>query len=209
VVSSALSIGYRLEAMPPSTTDRPPRYPAEFERRVRLRDGRTVAVRPIVPGDAAELATALATADPETLRRRFLGTPPRVTPALLERLTVVDYSRRFALVAFDPDSERGVAIARYEWLADRVAEIAIAVDPAWRRVGLATALIELLAEAALARGIHEFSAYYLAENRPVEALLGHVGGSGKQLIRQGIAEFVIGFDDLLAPDALPDATGTP
>ncbi len=194
---------YRQQAMPSSTTDRPPRYPAEFERTVHLSDGRTVAVRPIVPGDAAELATALATADPATLRRRFLGAAPRATPALLSRLTVVDYLRRFALVAFDPDAGRGIAVARYGWLTDGVAEVAVVVDPAWRRLGLATALIELLAEAALDRGIHEFSASYLAENRPVEALLAHVGGAGKQLIKQGIADVAVAFEGPAVPGDPP------
>jgi GNAT superfamily N-acetyltransferase len=86
------------------------------------------------------------------------------------------------------------SIARYEPLQEGVAEVTIAVDPAWRRVGLATALIEMLAEAALDRGIHTFSAYYLAENRPVAALLGLAGGIGKQMINQGIAEFAVALD---------------
>jgi GNAT superfamily N-acetyltransferase len=202
-------VDYRQQAMPSPTSDRPPCYPAEFERTIRLRDGRAVAVRPIVPDDAAELAAALATADPVTLRRRFLGAAPRVAPALLKRLTVIDYTRRFALVAFDPDTGRGIAVARYEWLADGIAEVAVVVDPAWRRLGLATALIELLAEAALARGIHEFSASFLAENRPVEVLLAHVGGAGKQLIKQGIAEVVVAFEGPAVPGELPRPIANP
>jgi len=58
--------------------------------------------------------------------------------------------------------------------------------------GLATALIEMLAEAGLDRGIHTFSAAYLAQNRPVAALLVRAGG--RQLIRQGIAEAVVALD---------------
>src|SRR6266498_150627 len=45
---------------------------------------------------------AIRTADPETVRRRFLGTPPRLTPSVLTRLTTVDYRQRFTLVAIDP-----------------------------------------------------------------------------------------------------------
>jgi RimJ/RimL family protein N-acetyltransferase len=172
----------------------PPRYPREFERRLTLQDGRTVLIRPIVPADAAQLAEAIRAADPDTLRRRFLGGPPRVTPALLEHLTTIDYVRRFALVALDPATGRGVAVGRYEPLSEGVAEIAVVVDPAWRRVGLATMLVELLAEAALARGIHEFSVFYLAENRPVAALLAHAAGAGKQMIRQGLADWVVALD---------------
>jgi RimJ/RimL family protein N-acetyltransferase len=176
----------------PRVAELPPGYPADFERTVKLRDGRTVCVRPILPSDAAELADAIQTADAETLYRRFLGAPPHVTPALLGHLTTVDYVRRFALVARDPVRGVGVAIGRYEPLADGVAEIAVAVDPAWRRVGLATALVRLLGEAALERGIHSFGASYLAENRPVAALLEHTGS--KQLIEQGVAELTVNLD---------------
>jgi RimJ/RimL family protein N-acetyltransferase len=178
----------------PSPQEIPPGYPRSYERRLRLRDGRTVAIRPLIPADAPLLAEAIATADPDTLRRRFLGGPPPMTAQRLARLTTLDYQRRFALAAADEHSGRGVAIARYEAISDTVADVAVAVDPAWRRVGLATALLELLARAALDRGIHEFSAYHLAQNRPVVALLARTGGSGTRLIEQGIAEVVVALD---------------
>ncbi len=174
--------------------DVPPDYPREYERHLRLSDGRTVVIRPVVPADAPELAEAFRTADPDTLRRRFLGGPPRVTPALLTRLTTLDYVERFALAAADEHTGRGVAIARYETIEDDIADVAVVVDPAWRRVGLATALIELLALAALDRGIHEFSAIFLAENQPVELLVALAHGTGRQRIRQGIAEVAIALD---------------
>ena len=177
-----------------SPTEVPPSYPRDYERLLRLRDGRIVAIRPLLPCDAPALSEAIMTADADTLRRRFLGGRPRLTPAMLTRLTSLDYQRRFALVAAAAGSRRGVAIARYEAVGDRVAEFAIAVDPAWRRIGLATVLVELLAQAALDRGIDEFSMSYLAENRPVAALIARSGGAGKQLIHQGIAEVVMALD---------------
>ncbi|MPZ78978.1 MAG: GNAT family N-acetyltransferase [Actinophytocola sp.] len=173
----------------------PEGYPVAFERWLRLRDGRYVWVRPILPSDAPELAEAIRTADPDTLRRRFLGSPPRLTPKLLRWLTTVDYERRLALVALDPATGRGIAIARFEPLQEEgVAEIAVAVDPAWRRVGLATMLVELLAEAALERGFHSFGASYLAQNRPIEAMLTHAGGGAKLLISHGVAELAVDLD---------------
>ncbi len=172
----------------------PPGYPEDYPRTVRLSDGRRVLIRPILPSDAPELGHAIRTADPDTLRRRFLGGPPPVTPALLAHLTEIDYRRRFALVAIDPATHSGVAIARYEQAGDDMAEIAIVVKPAWRRVGLATELISLLAEAALAHGIRTFTATYIAENRPVAALVKDAGGLNGQVIRQGIAEFSIALE---------------
>jgi RimJ/RimL family protein N-acetyltransferase len=171
----------------------PPGYPREYERRLRLNDGRTVVIRPVIPADGPQLAEAILTADPDTLRRRFLGGAPHVTAELVARLTTLDYTRRFALAAADERTGRGVAIARFEAMDGDVAEVAVVVDPAWRRIGLATALVELLAQAALDRGIGEFSASYLAENQPVAALLAHAGDR-KQLISQGIAEVAVALD---------------
>jgi GNAT superfamily N-acetyltransferase len=173
----------------PGTAGLPPGYPRECKQEVTLRDGRRVLIRPILPGDARELGEAIKTADPDTLRRRFLGAPPRVTAALLAHLTVVDYVRRFALVAIGTVTGRGVAVARYEPAGEGVAEIAVAVRRASRRVGLGTALILCLAKAAAERGIHTFSASYLADNRPVAALVEDADGLGRQVIKQGIAEF--------------------
>ena len=96
------------------TADLPPGYPREYERLVTLRDGRSVLIRPIQPGDAPALAEAIESADADTIRRRFLGGHLQVTPELLDYLTTVDYTSRFALVAVGPASQRGVAIARYE-----------------------------------------------------------------------------------------------
>jgi GNAT superfamily N-acetyltransferase len=189
----------------------PPGYPEEYRQQVTLRDGRQVMIRPILPGDAPELAEAIKTADPQTLRRRFLGGPPRVTPALLAHLTVLDYRRRFALVAVDITTGQGVAVARYEGAGEGVADLAVAVRPAWRRVGLATVLILLLAKAAAERGIRTFSASYLAENRPIAALVEDAGGLGRQVIEQGIAEFTLALDrdppTGAAPSKVPPANG--
>jgi RimJ/RimL family protein N-acetyltransferase len=172
----------------------PPGYPREYERELRLPDGRRAMIRPIVPEDRDHLAHAIRTADPETLYSRFLDPRPHITPALLTRLSTVDYRKRLALVAADARTGAGVAIARYEETSDGTADVAVAVDPAWRRVGLATALVEMLAEAALDRGIHTFSAYYLAENRPVTALLDLVGRGRRQSIRQGFAEAAVALN---------------
>ena len=181
----------RLDPRPP---DVPPGYPREYERRLRLADGRHVWIRPVVPADASTLAAAIRNADQDTLHRRFLDGDPRVTPALVEHLTNLDYTRRFALGAADEPTGRGVAIVRYEPLREGVAEVAVAVDPAWRRVGLATALLETLAEAALDRGIHTFCATFLAENQPVTALVRLVGPDVKRSIQEGIAEFSIALN---------------
>ena len=174
------------------TANLPPGYPQDYQRLVTLRDGRSVLIRPIQPSDAPALAEAIESADAETIRRRFLGRHLRVTPELLDFLTTVDYASRFALVAVEPASQRGVAIARYE-PADRegTAEVAIAVTPGWRDDGLATELLRMLAQAASERGIHTFTGTYLADNRPVTALINEADEPANQVTSRGIAEFSV------------------
>ena len=176
--------------------------PPGFDRTLLLRDGRRVRVRPLTPEDAPELGAAIRNADAATLRRRFCGSAPKVTPRLLEHLTVLDYERRFALVARSPDGP-GVAVARYEATGRSVADIAIAVAPPWRRVGLASALLNMLGLAALERGFDRFTAVYSADNRPVAELLDYARGS--RVIAEGIAEAEVRLrDHPEAPVSRPD-----
>jgi GNAT superfamily N-acetyltransferase len=171
------------------TADLPPDYPTSYESVVALADGRQVEIRPILPSDAPELATAIRTADAETLRARFLGGPPQLTVNVLNDLTRIDYVTRFALVA--RSGGHGVAIARYGTLPPTddepfVADVAVAVAPEWRRVGLATALVGLLARRAQECGITDFTALFLASNRPVTELAHE--GHARVVIAEGVAQ---------------------
>lgn len=171
--------------------EHPTGYPDEYEERVRLGDGRRVLLRPIVPTDAPELADAIRSADADTLRGRFLGGPPPLTEAVLKQLTCLDYTTRFAIVAFYRG--KGIAIGRYAMLAQapdgdedgHVAEVAVAVTPAWRHIGLATAIVERLARRASECGITHFTALFLAENKPVEELARE--GNAHVVIAEGAA----------------------
>ena len=168
--------------------DLPATYPSSYEAVVELADGRRVEIRPILPSDAPELAEAIRTADPDTLRSRFLGGPPPLTDAVLGGLTRIDYVSRFALVA--RNQGRGVAVARYAAVTQSghgsaVAEVAVAVAPDWRGVGLATALIKMLARRARECDITEFTALFLAENRPVTDLAHE--GHAHVVIAEGVA----------------------
>lgn len=183
----------RVELTRDSQAPPPPGYPREYERHLTLRDGRRVFVRPLVPGDSAAIAAAIRHADPETLYRRFLTERPHLNQAVLTQLTTLDYVHQFALVAADPSTCHGVAVARYTEVEPGVADVAVVVDPAWRRIGLATALIEMLAQAALDRGVHTFTAYHLADNQPVSALY-RLGRGGHASVREGIAEYTVDLD---------------
>jgi GNAT superfamily N-acetyltransferase len=170
-----------------------PGYPMDLERQASLADGRSVFIRPIRPGDAAALRNALATADHETLYARFLGSPPHKAAAI-QKLVEVDYVNRLALVAVTPEGT-GAGIARYEGKpGSDTAEVAVAVDARWRRVGLGSLLLRSLGEAAVPRGIRRFTALVLADNAPVMAVLRASGLPFTIQVERTTAEIVMPLD---------------
>jgi GNAT superfamily N-acetyltransferase len=159
----------------------PDGYPAELQRWVTVADGRRIFVRPVVTGDSGVLLRELAQADQETVYQRFFRSPVRLDAAQLDRLTRLDYYRRLALAAFD-EGGNGVGIARYETLEDGVAEVAVVVKRDWRGVGIASALLEMLEQAAAARDITLLTALYLPSNGAIAGVLERRG-------------FTVGLDD--------------
>ncbi len=155
--------------------DAPADYPFDFERTITLADGSLARVRPIVPDDASLLGAEIEATDEETLYLRFFTPVVRVDESRLRYLTELDYDRRFALAAFTLDGD-GMAIARYEGASsEKEAEVAVTVKPEYRRKGIATALFDLLEEAAFHHGIRRLYANYLAANDAAEALMDTCG----------------------------------
>ncbi len=162
----------------------PTGYPFDYERRVVLRNGRTVHFRPVVPGDVDVLAREVAAADSDTLYHRFFNPAIRLNEKRLRFLTEVDYRRRFALVGF-VDGE-AIAIGRFEPAGEEAAEVAVVVKPEWRRMGIATEMLEILEEAAVERGFTEFEAMYLPSNHAIEHVLVK-RAFGKPTVQSGVA----------------------
>lgn len=153
----------------------PAGYPSYLSRDVALLDGRSVFVRAVLPSDITELRRVVGEADVASLRSRYLGGRPPRSDQEFERLVTVDYHRRLAVVALSPQ-KHGVGIARYEAGSDAdVAEVAVAVDPQWRNVGLATLLVRVLAASAMSNGIHRFQADFFATNQDVQDLFAQTG----------------------------------
>lgn len=145
-------------------------------------------VRPIVPADVARIGNAFEHADIDTIRRRFFTAAPPTDRAHLDYLARVDYVKRLALVAMDAAGD-SVGVGRYETTEYGRAEVAIVVAPAWRRLGVASALLRALEPPAVSHGIAVFHALYLPDNTSVEKLL--IGlGYGDRRVVDGIAELV-------------------
>lgn len=147
-------------------------------REVRLRSGDLVRIRQIRDSDAYELQRAFALMSEASQYSRFLTGTPRLTDSQATYFTAIDHVGHEAYVAHSPDDETyiiGVArFIRYASAPDE-AELAITVADSWHGRGLATALLRVLTERAVAVGVKRFRAEMMADNEAVLRLLRSAG----------------------------------
>jgi len=145
-------------------------------RRVRIRDGTELEVRPIAPDDAAALREGFERLSLESRYERFLSPMDHMSNAMVSYFTQVDHHDHEALVAVDPESGRLVGVARYVREDDPdVAEAAITVADDWHGRGLGTAMLHQIAQRAREEGVKRFTAYVLARNEDMIDLLFRLG----------------------------------
>jgi acetyltransferase len=149
-------------------------YPTELEGEIRLRDGRTVRVRPIRPEDAALELRFFSGLSERSRYHRFMQHLPELPPRMLARFTQLDYDRELALVVLHENEF--VAVGRYAPNPDgRTAEFALTVADAWQAKGLGRALLARLCDAARAAGYQALYGHILADNRDMLDLAARLG----------------------------------
>ena len=138
-----------------------------------LRDGRTCHLRPIHPDDDARLARFHSQLSAETIYFRFVAPYPELSERDISRFVNVDFHDRVALVA----TEGGelIAVARFDRLNPRDAEVAFVVRDDHQSRGLGAVLLEHLAAAAWEVGLRRFVAEVLPNNRRMLATFREAG----------------------------------
>ncbi len=163
-------------------------YPLHWEADVVLRDGGTAHVRPIRPDDADALQAFHLGQSQRSTYFRFFAPLQRLPEIELARFTQVDHRGRVALVAITDsgDTERIIAVARYDRTAATTAEVAFNVADSHHGRGLGSVLLEHLAAAARERGIHRFTAEVLPQNGRMLAVFREAGYVVQQRLDDGL-----------------------
>src|SRR5438128_3356909 len=149
-----------------------PRYLADPEQGVTLRNGASVRVRAIRPDDEPRLMALCCRLSPRTVYQRFFSVR-RLLPEEAYAFANVDYRQRMAVVAEVDDGPEPelVGVARYGPSDEGPADIGLVVADAWQGLGLGTLLLEEILHAGEQRGNHQFSADVLTDNRRALRLL--------------------------------------
>ncbi|MCG8360725.1 MAG: bifunctional acetate--CoA ligase family protein/GNAT family N-acetyltransferase [Kiloniellales bacterium] len=180
----ALDASFRLRALSDEARRHPGRrlaikpYPKRLERRLRLRDGREILLRPIRPEDAPALKDVFAQLTPEDRRQRFLGTVAELTDSLAKWFTQIDYSREMALIAVNPQAEQTEIWGGVRLVADadnQSAEFAVTVRSDRQGLGLGRILMEAILAHARRQGIVRVWGHVLRDNRGMLALARRLG----------------------------------
>jgi len=140
---------------------------------VRLRDGRSVALRAARSQDIPAVQEFVRGLSSASRRNRFFAPIRELSPDQLDRVTRSRPPDELALVCetVQGSGRRIVAMAQYAMCEALDAEFAVVVDDAWQRQGLGTQLLNVLAGHAARAGLAEFAGLVLADNWPMLTLL--------------------------------------
>ena len=135
-----------------------------------LRGGRTLRLRPPSEGDADAVRQFLVELSPTSMRLRFHGTR-RVDDAMVASFLDPDWTNEGVLLATAvglDEADRVIGVASFIRLRDpRLAEVSFVVADDRQSDGIATRLLEQIAEEAGTVGIERFVAEVVSENRPM------------------------------------------
>ena len=178
-------------------------YPAQYESRLRLKDGREVFLRPVMQTDGDLLVDLFNKLSVESIRLRFMRLLPAMPEDMLFQFTHVNYDTEFALVAVIPEyglpiggpkekllgahKDAIIAVARYAFDPQANAtDFAIAVRDDWQNKGLGKLLLGKLFAIGKEHGISRFVSVISPQNNIIRQTLGGLGYEVKYSWQGGV-----------------------
>lgn len=162
-----------------------------------LKNGLKVIIRAIRPDDKERFLAAFKGLEERTVYLRFFGAKTELTAQDLKDATEVDFARTVALVTCTQDSagDKIIGAGRYIVFGDAQppdkAEVAFTVEEDYQGLGIGGRTLRHLAKIAKDRGIVEFHAEVLPENKGMLAVFGKSGFPVKKEYSEGIAHVII------------------
>jgi len=153
-------------------------YPKKYETLWKLRNGRTVLLRPIKPEDEPYMGELFETFSEETVTFRFFQIIKEMSHEALARYCNVDYDKEIAIVAETEENglRRLIGVVRLITEPEgKTAEIAVVVGDPWQRLGLGSRLVDYVMEMARDKGLKTLFALMLRENYRAISLMKEKG----------------------------------
>ncbi len=142
-------------------------YPVEEERTVKLKDQRTVLLRPAVSSDGVGIRDLFHSMSDQDVYTRFFRKVRGLSGKEVQRLCNVNFESEVAFVAVSGTRENPQIVAQSCYFIDpstNLAETAFMVHPGWQGCGLGSILQRRMTEHAIGRGVRGFVAEILPSN---------------------------------------------
>ena len=165
-----------------------------------LKNGLQVTIRAIRPEDRDALIAAIKELEERTVYLRFFGPKNEFSQRELAEATDVDFVRTVALVTCLQDSagEKIIGAGRYIAFGsadppDR-AEVAFTVEEDYHGLGIAGKMLRHLAVIAKQKGVAQFHAEVLPQNKGMLAVFTRSGFPVKQEFEEGLAHVTLSLE---------------
>ncbi len=140
-------------------------YPKAQERRIELKNGTAVQLRPVRPEDEEMYKVFFAHVSPEDIRLRFFAPVKEFSHAFIARLIQIDYARSFVCVAVEEQTGLMLGVVRLMLDADHEhGEYAILLRSDLKGQGLGWKLMKYMIEFARDEGVKVVEGQVLSEN---------------------------------------------
>ena len=159
-------------------------YPKKYETFWKMRDGRTVLLRPIRPEDEPLEREMLTTLSEEALRGRFFQPIRNITHEMLIRFCNIDYDREMAIVAEVRGGEKRKIIGIGRMIIEpefKNAEFAVVVHDDYQGRGLGYKLVDMLIGIAQEKGLENFYGMVMTDNKRMLKICEELGFEIKHL----------------------------
>jgi len=159
-------------------------YPKKYETMWRMRDGRTVILRPIKPEDEPLWLEMFQNFSEESIRYRFFQIIKDTPHETRVRYTNIDYDREIAIVPelTEEGHKRILGVTRVSIEPNgKAGEIAFIVADAWQHLGLGTKMVDYVLEICKDMKIETIYAIMLADNQSAISLMKKMGFTIKYL----------------------------
>jgi acetyltransferase len=159
-------------------------YPTKYETLWRLRDGRTVILRPIRPEDEPLWLEMFQNFSEDSIRYRFFQVLKDTPHEVRVPYCNIDYDREMAIVPemLEEGRKRILGVARVSIEPDgKTGEIAFIVADPWQGLGLGTKLVDYVLEICVDMKLETIYAIMLPDNYRAIGLMRKMGFTIKSM----------------------------
>ena len=157
-----------------------------------LKNGAAVRIRGVRVDDKKRISEAFRKLESESIYKRFFQYKKALSDEELKAATEVDFENVVALVVTTGEEGAETIIVAGRYVAfnaaggQRGAEVAFTVEEDYQGLGIASLTLRRLAEIAKNKGIEQFHAEVLQENRGMLAVFKRSGFPMKQESAEGV-----------------------